>query len=230
MGNIVAILGNKGGTGKTTLSHLVAHGFGLFNMNAVALLTDTWRDRLSKLGRSYLPFDARSPEQLARAATRLASVPGWYGVIDGGGNRPEMDEHLAELAHVVLLPFRDSHEDLRTVRRDLERFPNAWALPSQWPTNRFAEANAQRSMNQLLGAHSQRILAPVYSLSASKLLLVDQLPLPLPRQVNNLAREVALQCMELLGIEAPHSQWLSADAAAMLEAGTQRPGALSVRA
>lgn len=213
MGNIVAILGNKGGTGKTTLSHLVAHGFGLFNMNAVALLTDTWREKLSKIGRSYLPFDARSPEHLAGAATRLASVPGWYGVIDGGGNRPEMDEHLAELAHVVLLPFRDSHEDLRTVRRDLERFPNAWALPSQWPTNRFAEAAAQRSLNQMLGPFSRRILAPVYTLSASKLLLVDQVPLPLPRQVNNQAREIALQCMELLGVEAPHSHWIASDPA-----------------
>ncbi len=44
----------------------------------------------------------------------------------------------------MLLPFRDSHEDLRTVLRDLEAFPNAYALPSQWPTNAWARDAADR--------------------------------------------------------------------------------------
>ena len=163
MGKIISIIGNKGGTGKTTLSHMVAHGLGLFGKHAAAILTDTYRDKLSRIGRTYLPFDARRPENLLRVAEGMASVRAWFGIIDGGGNRPEMDERLAAMSDLVILPFRESHEDIRTLIRDLERFPAAWAVPSQWPTNRWAEAAAQRSVNQLLGPWSHRILAPVYA-------------------------------------------------------------------
>jgi hypothetical protein len=208
MAHIISIIGNKGGTGKTTLSHMLAHGLGLFGLQAVAMLTDADRDKLSKRNRGYLPFDARAPEDLHKAAAKLAAVDDWIGVVDGGGNRPEMDRQLAGMASLVLLPFRDSHEDIRTVRRDLERFPNAYALPSQWPTNRWAEGAAQRSVNALLGDYQHRILAPVYALSASKLFLQHELPAGLPAQVNNACREIAIQAMELVGVEIGDANWL----------------------
>lgn len=208
MGRVVAIIGNKGGTGKTTLSHLLAHGLGLFGRRAVAVLTDTWRDRLSKTHRNYLPFDARAPQDLERAAASLGMVKEWTGVIDGGGNRPEMDVQLAAMADLVLLPFRDSHEDMRTVMRDLERFPRAWALPSQWPTNPWAAASARRSVDALMAIHRDRILAPVNALSSTKLLLQHELPASLPRALNNAARELALQTLELLGEPLPDTDWL----------------------
>lgn len=213
MGKIVSIIGNKGGTGKTTLSHMMAHGLGLFGMHAVAILTDTFRDKLSKQNRNYLPFDARSDENMAQAVSKLRAVEHWTGIIDGGGNRPEMDCKLADMADLVILPFRDSHEDMRTVRRDLDRFPNAYALPSQWPTNRWAEAAAQRSVHSLLADHGSRILAPSYSLSCSKLLLQDMAPPSLPRALHNAAREIAMQALELLGIEVDDADWLPAHAA-----------------
>ena len=159
MGKIICVIGNKGGTGKTTLSHMLAHGLGLFGMRAVAVLTDELRDNLSKVNRTYLPFDARSPDQLAVAAARLRATEGWIGVIDGGGNRPEIDRKLAAMADLVLLPFRDSHEDMRTVSRDLEQFPQAWALPSQWPTNLWAANVATRSIDSQMAIHKDRILA-----------------------------------------------------------------------
>ncbi len=210
MGKIVSIIGNKGGTGKTTLSHMMAHGLGLFDMRAVAILTDTFRDKLSKQNRNYLPFDARSDENMAQAVAKLRAVGHWTGIIDGGGNRPEMDRKLADMSDLVILPFRDSHEDMRTVRRDLDRFPNAYALPSQWPTNRWAEAAAQRSVHNLLANYGSRILAPSYCLSSSKLLLQDLVPPSLPRALHNAAREVAMQALELLGIEIEDTDWLPA--------------------
>jgi hypothetical protein len=213
MGKIVCIIGNKGGTGKTTLSHMLSHGLGLFGMRAVAVLTDALREKLSKVNRTYLPFDARSPDQLALAAARLRSTEGWIGVIDGGGNRPDVDVRLAAMADLVLLPFRDSHEDIRTVCRDLERFPQAWALPSQWPTNPWAATCAARSIDSQMAIHKDRILAPFYALSASKLLLMVEAPATLPRAVNNAAREIALQALELLGIPAPEAAWLGPQAA-----------------
>lgn len=208
MGKIICVIGNKGGTGKTTLSHMLAHGLGLFGMRAVAVLTDELRDKLSKVNRTYLPFDARSPDQLAVAAARLRATEGWIGVIDGGGNRPDIDRKLAALSDLVLLPFRDSHEDMRTVCRDLACFPQAWALPSQWPTNPWAAAVASRSIDSQMAIHKDRILAPVFALSASKQLLMEEAPPSLPRNLNNAAREIALQALELLGIPAPETAWL----------------------
>ncbi len=210
MGKIVSVIGNRGGTGKTTLPHMMAHGLGLFGMHAVAILTDHLRDKLSKLNRNYLPFDARPDENLAQAAARLRAVEHWNGIIDGGGNRPEMDRKLADLADPVILPYRDPHEDMRTVILDLERFPNAFALPSQWPTNSLAEGTAQRSMTSLMAHYGYRIPAPVYALSSSKLLLQDFPPTSLPRGLHIASRAIALQVLELLGVDLPDSDWMPA--------------------
>ena len=224
MGQVISVIGNKGGTGKTTLSHMLGHGFGLFNRRAVAILTDTYRDKLSKFNRSYLPYDAREAGDLQRAAAKLAAAPDWVGIIDGGGNRPEMDEQLAGMSDLVLLPFRESHEDIRTLVRDLDRFPNAYALPSQWPTNRWAEASAQRTVHSMLGNYQHRILAPVYALSCSKILLQDELPMVLPTQLHNASREIAMQVMELLGMEMNEGAWIGRDELEQARAGV--PAAL----
>jgi cellulose biosynthesis protein BcsQ len=32
MAHIISVLGNKGGTGKTTISHLLGHGFGMHEL------------------------------------------------------------------------------------------------------------------------------------------------------------------------------------------------------
>lgn len=208
MAQIICIIGNKGGTGKTTLSHLLAHGLGLFGKYTVAVLTDIERQPLSRSGRNYLPFDARQTENLTRVVSKLRSVENWYGVIDGGGNRPEMDTTLAALADLVLLPFRDSHEDIRTLVQDLDRFPNAYALPSQWPSNPWQLQAATRTVEHLLGAYRERILEPVYAQSATKLLLQHELPAQLPTALNNTARMLALQVMELLRIPLPEDRWI----------------------
>jgi chromosome partitioning protein len=209
MAQIICIIGNKGGTGKTTLSHMTAHGLALFGKYCVAVLTDTHRQTLSRHNRDYLPFDARSPENLDKVVARLRGVDHWYGVVDGGGNRPEMDARLAGLADLVLLPFRDSQEDMRTLLQDLERFPNAWALPSQWPTNAWQQESARRALDCLPAAVQARVLEPVYAQSATKLLLQDALPDQLPTPLNNSCRMIALQVMELARIPLPEDRWVA---------------------
>lgn len=205
MAKIVCVIGNKGGTGKTTLSHMIARGMGLLGKRAVCVLTDTHREKLDKQGRGYLPFDAREPENFLKVMRKLSQVPEWYGVIDGGGNRPAMDARLAKCADLVILPFRDSHEDIRCVLRDLDKFSHAWALPSQWPTNAWSQQAASRSVAQLMGNHQARLLEPLHAQSATKLLLQDQLPARLPSALNNSCRLLALQVFELLGetVEMP---------------------------
>ncbi|MDD2987791.1 MAG: hypothetical protein PHI64_02425 [Zoogloea sp.] len=206
MSRIICIIGNKGGTGKTTLSHMLCQGLGLLGQRSACVLTDTSREPLSPDGRRYVTADARTPEALHKVVGKLRTMNGWIGVIDGGGNRADVDRMLGGLADIVILPFRDSHEDLRTVLADLEAFPHAYALPSQWPTNAWARDAADRSVAQMLGAHRNRLLHPVASLSASKLLLQKSIPDGLPSNVGNACRALARQVMEVveIGDGAPH--------------------------
>jgi chromosome partitioning protein len=200
MADIICIIGNKGGTGKTTLSHLLCQGMGLLGQRSVCVLTDSHREPLAQSGRRYLLADARSRETLAKVVDKIRSLNAWMGVIDGGGNRTEMDRKLYGLADLVLLPFRDSHEDIRTVIRDLEMFPRAYAIPSQWPTNPWQREAAEKTIADMLAPFHDRILAPVYSLAASKLLLQVQLPSPLPTPLANACRSAAHQVLDLLQI------------------------------
>lgn len=200
MAEIICIIGNKGGTGKTTLSHMLAQGLGLLGQKSACVLTDTSREPLSPEGRRYITADARTRDALVKVVDKLRTLEGWIGVIDGGGNRTEVDRKLYALADIVILPFRESHEDIRTVVRDLEMFPRAYALPSQWPTNAWQRTTADRHVAQLMGAYRHRILRPVSALSATKLLLQRQIPEQLPTQVANACRALARQVMGVLEI------------------------------
>jgi len=198
MADIICVIGNKGGTGKTTLSHMLCQGMGLLGQRSVCVLTDTHREPLDPADRRYLIADARSREALSKVVDKIRGLNAWLGVIDGGGNRTEMDRRLYGVADLVLLPFRDSHEDIRTVIRDLEMFPRAYAIPTQWPTNAWQREAAEKTVVELLAPYRDRILDPVFSLSASKVLLQKHLPASLPTQLTNACRTVAHQVVELL--------------------------------
>jgi len=198
MADIICVIGNKGGTGKTTLSHMLCQGLGLLGQRSVCVLTDTHREPLEPADRRYLIADARSREALARVVDKIRSLKAWLGVIDGGGNRTEMDRRLYGLADLVLLPFRDSAEDVRTVIRDLELFPRAYAIPMQWPTNAWQRESAEKLLADALAPYRDRILEPVFSLSASKLLLQRRLPPSMPTPLANACRGAAHQVVDLL--------------------------------
>lgn len=201
MADIICVIGNKGGTGKTTLSHMLSQGLGLLGQRAVCVLTDTCREPLDPTGRHYLVADARSSDALAKVTQKIRSLNAWMGVIDGGGNRTEMDRHLYGLADLVLLPFRDSHEDIRTVIRDLEMFPRAYAVPSQWPS--WHRNLADGTVKDMMAPYLDRILDPVFAHTSSKLMLQKQIPAELPEPLDNLCRGVARQVMDLLQIDVP---------------------------
>jgi hypothetical protein len=219
MADIICVIGNKGGTGKTTLSHMLCQGMGLLGQRSVCVLTDTHREPLAPAGRRYLVADARSREALAKVVDKIRSLNAWLGVIDGGGNRTEMDRKLYGIADLVLLPFRDSHEDIRTVIRDLDMFPRAYAIPTQWPANVWARESAERTVTEMLAPYRDRILAPIGSLAASKLLLQRQVPPSLPTPLANACRAAAGQVLDLLQIPT--------EDAADLPIHRSEPGALS---
>ena len=206
MAQIICIIGNKGGTGKTTLSHMMCQGLGLLGQRSACVLTDTLRDRLLPDGRRYVTADARSKESLYKVINKLRSLPNWIGVVDGAGNRPEMDRKLYAVSDFIILPFRDSLEDIRTVVRDMEIFPRAYALPSQWPTNVWQREAADRSVAQWMRPYAHRILKPVNVLSSSKLLLHKRVPEHLPTPLSNACRTLGRQILDILDIATEEEQ------------------------
>jgi hypothetical protein len=131
---------------------------------------------------------------------KLESLPSWLGVIDGGGNRPDLDRRFYDMAGLALLPFRDSHEDIRTVGADLDAFPDALGVPSQWPTNPWQQMAAERTVDELMADYRPRLMDPVYAVSASKLLLQTDVPAALPTALNNVCRALARQVLDRLDL------------------------------
>jgi len=195
---LICVIGNKGGTGKTSITHMMCHGLGLLGMRSIAVLTDPAREPLLRSNRDYTPLDGRTPDKLEKILEKLSTMPDWIGVIDGGANRQEMDEFLYKQAQLVLLPFRDSHEDIRTVRKDLEVFTEAYGIPSQWPKNPWQQMAAEHTLDELMQDYRPRLLDPVYTVSSSKLLLETQLPHELPTVLNNVCRGLAKQVLDRL--------------------------------
>jgi chromosome partitioning protein len=198
---LICVIGNKGGTGKTSITHMLCHGFGLLGLRSVAVLTDNAREPLLRNNRAYTPLDGRTPEKLEKVLAKLETMPDWIGVVDGGANRPEMDQKLYEESRLTLLPFRDSHEDIRTVRQDLEKFTEAYGIPSQWPTNPWQQMAAEHTLDNLMQDYRPRLLEPVYTVSSSKLLLETQLPNDLPTVLNNVCRSLAKQVLQKINMQ-----------------------------
>jgi hypothetical protein len=89
---------------------------------------------------------------------------------------------------------------MRTVRRDLEHFPNALGIPSQWPTNSWQQMAAERTLDEIMQSYRPRLLDPVYAVSASKLLLQNEVPGNLPSILNNVSRGFARQVLDRLDL------------------------------
>ncbi len=228
MADIICVIGNKGGTGKTTLSHMLCQGMGILGQRSVCVLTDSDREPLDPKGRRYLVADARKGDALVKVSDKIRSLPAWMGVIDGGGNRTELDRQLYALADLVLLPFRDSHEDIRTVVRDLEMFPRAYAIPSQWPTLPWLREAADQMVAEQLDGYLDRILPPITALAASKALLERNAPAAIPVPLTKACRDFAHQVLDLLQVPIEESvSGFSAASSRPAGQATMRPVALA---
>jgi chromosome partitioning protein len=185
--NIVYVGGQKGGTTKTTTAHLMCLGAILRRQPAAYVLTDPHR-RVKAEGRPYSVLDGRDGTALAHIITASQNTKNGWLVVDGGGNRPAFDQAMAEQAHLTILPFRASEEDLEAVARDLETMPHALALPSAWSTNKHAQEAAQRLIDALNKAFSGRVIdTPVWFVNSTAELLGASLESP-STAVRNAAR------------------------------------------
>jgi len=142
---VVAFAGSKGGTGKTTFSHLVAHGAGSLPhpIPAVVVTTDP-EDTLAVGDRRYVVVDGRSPALLADQIHRLLGIERLLVVVDGVANRADVDRVLAEIADLVVIPYGPSAQDGARAAANLDGLPTAVAMPNRWPAHPGVAKRARR--------------------------------------------------------------------------------------
>jgi chromosome partitioning protein len=130
---VVAFFGTKGGTGKSTLSHLLAYGASLHGLAALVVHTDARAPEVHQ-GRPYHYFDGRDPARLYALLERAKSTDAGLCVIDGAGNRPGLSATLAKAADLVLIPCGIGGQDAPLALADLAQLPAAWLIINRWPT------------------------------------------------------------------------------------------------
>ncbi|WP_109484045.1 hypothetical protein [Paraburkholderia sp. C35] len=187
MSNLIYVGGQKGGTTKTTTSHLLCLGAILKKHPAAYVLTDPHRN-IKAEGRPYGVLDGRDPDNLSQIIVASTSTKNGWLVVDGGGNRPAFDQAMSEAAEMTVLPFRPSEEDLEAVAKDLSAMPGSIALPSAWSTNKLAQESSRRLIEALEQAFPGRVLTtPVWFVNAAAELLGATLDSP-TTPVRNAAR------------------------------------------
>ena len=198
---IVSFLGKKGGVGKTTNAHAAAHGLSMAGIPAAYVLTDK-RELLSDEKRVYTIIDGRTVPQLERAiaSARQRDSNGVF-VIDGGGNRGVVDELIASVSNVVIFPFSADDDSVFVVNEEMGQFADAWAMPSNWPTNSKAQTVDAGYIEKLEANYPGRMLPIMPATHAIRDFLLtgfngSVLP-PAQRYCRALARQIA----DLLGTE-----------------------------
>jgi chromosome partitioning protein len=197
MAKVIVLAGDKGGSGKTTSSHAIAHGLAMHGVRAFHISTDPRREILPPEARRYATLDGREPAALGSLLDRLAVMEEVVVLIDGGGGRPDVDRVLSQVADLTILPFMQSQTDLRVVRADLDRLPGAVGLPNRWPTQRWARELADKELAAELGDYTHRLMSPVPEINGYVSLLRDTGAAP---RINPSCRQLALRVLERMGL------------------------------
>ncbi|MBV8096506.1 MAG: hypothetical protein JO110_25345 [Acetobacteraceae bacterium] len=209
MATIIVLAGDKGGSGKTTSSHAIAHGLAMYGVYAFHISTDPRREILPSENRRYATLDGRDPKTLGGIIDRLQAMDRAIVLIDGGGGRPDVDRVLSNVADLTILPFMQSQTDLRVAKADLDRLPEAVGLPNRWPTQKWAREVADRELAEELRGYIDRLMSPVPEINGYVSLLRDTGAVP---KINPSCKQLGLRVLERLGLsvfslatEAPES-------------------------
>lgn len=189
MMKIVGFFGSKGGTGKSTLSHLLAYGAALHEVPAIVVHTDA-RAPEQHVKRPYHYFDGRDPARLYGLLERAkgAEASGLC-ILDGAGNRPDVAATLAKAADLVLIPCGIGGQDAAMALVDLARLPGAWVVINRFPMlpKHPRRQKAEDYIQQLPAARTLCRLGE--SVAADRFTESDRQPWTTPgTRVNNAAR------------------------------------------
>lgn len=193
MAKTIVIAGDKGGSGKTTTSHAIAHGLAMYGVHAFHISTDPRREILPAQARRYATLDGRDPKALGAILDRLGAMGQAVALIDGGGGRPDVDRVLSRAADLTILPFMQSQTDLRVVRADMDRLPEAVGLPNRWPTQKWAREVADRELREELESYLDRLMSPIPEINGYVSLLRETGAAP---RINPACKQLAMRVLE----------------------------------
>ncbi len=167
MAKVIAFAGLKGGTGKSTLSHLVAHGAGSLPrpIPTVVVTTDP-EDALAEGERRYVVVDGRSPPLLADQLQRLLSIGRLLVIVDGVANRSDVDHVVVRIADLVIIPYGPSAQDGLRAAANLAGMPTAIGMPNRWPTHPGVAKRAKRWLEMVPAARRLPALRAIPKLDA----------------------------------------------------------------
>lgn len=191
MMQIVGFFGSKGGTGKSTLSHLLAYGAALKQVPAVVVHTDG-REPEQHQGRPYHYFDGRDPARLYALLERAKGTESsGLCILDGAGNRPDVASTLAKAADLVLIPCGIGGQDAAMALVDLGRLPGSWVVVNRFPIVP-KHPRRQKAEDYIKQLPAERILCRLgESVAADRLTESDRRPWTTPStRVSNAAREL----------------------------------------
>lgn len=192
----VAIITSKGGVGKTTLCHLLAVGAVWRNVPAYLFHTDN-REPMTTEQRPYAYIDGRDANTLETVISSLLNSDGVI-IVDGGGNRPEIDMWLAEHMDLVLIPVMADTESVNLGIETMQRLEgqginNARYILNMVSTNEKARLyDFEHFFSRL---DKEKIAGQVKRMDAVKRLSMPDAPdrpfqTP-PSNVNNLSRSLS---------------------------------------
>ena len=150
MAKVLAVVGSKGGSGKTTAAHLIAHGCGsLARPIAAVVLTTDPEEVVRTDRRRYATMDGRTRETLLGSMRKLIQVERLLIILDGAASRPDLDALVAEVADLALLPYKPAAQDVERALGNLARMPAAVALPMDWPVLPASRKRIRRYLDQV---------------------------------------------------------------------------------
>jgi hypothetical protein len=153
---VIALVGSKGGSGKSTAAHLIAHGCGsLARPVPTVVLTTDPEEHPRTDRRRYVVMDARTRDGLLGHMRRLLEVERLLVLLDGAAGRPDLDQVVSEVADLAVLPFKPAAQDVERAVENLKRMPAAVALPMDWPA---LPATAKRVRRYLTAVPEDRRL------------------------------------------------------------------------
>ena len=200
MAKVIALVGSKGGSGKSTAAHLIGHGCGSLAhpIPCVVLTTDPEEHPLTDL-RRYRVADARRKDQLLELMKRFLDVERLLIVLDGAAARPELDAIVTGVADIALLPFRAAAQDAERAAANLERLPSAIALPMGWPKH---PGVAKRARKWLDLVPESRRLAPLPHMPRLDGLFSPEGYVAATYEISAPARGLALEVLARGGVDA----------------------------
>jgi len=208
---VISVLGRKGGSGKTLVSHFISLGLGRMGFDVVMLQTDVRTERPPELiqDRPYwltsIVGDPTTDKKIMRDAyVRTERIPNSVLVVDGGANRRNVDFFIAETSHLILIPVGTSAEDISVATADFEeisdhlaragRTPWVYFILNRWP----GEARKQevvlkrRWVSNFLGSSdAKRFPVPIPDMQSLSDITCGEAPFPASPQLTKRAVEIA---------------------------------------